>query len=369
MRIGYDISQTAENKSGTGFFADQLIRALAKIDNENEYMLYPWFYDYRPTRYKNATKIDKSNFNHLMVKDFDDYMQKDGNDLDIIHSNNFTYPRNTKAKKIVTIYDVGFMDCPEFTTEANRLACYKGTFYSMLFADHIITISNYSKERLLHFFPFVDEKKISVVYLGNRHTLLNEKKEDKVYYEFKLEKDDYFLSVGTIEPRKNYRNLLKAYCIYKEKTSCCKKLCIAGGFGWLEEDFKDEIIQLGLQENVIVTGYVSDLELANLYAGCFGFVYPSWYEGFGLPILEAMNFKKPVIASNVTSIPEVTLDKALLIDPGNADEIAKAMLKLEDDKILYDVLAISGYQRASSFSWENAAQDMIKIYTGVMGNQ
>lgn len=362
MKIGYDVSQTAENKSGTGFFADQLIRALSRIDNQNEYTLFPWFYEYRPSKYRNATKIDKDNFKNILIRDFDDYMQKDGTKLDIIHSNNFTFPRNTKAKKIVTIYDVCFMDCPEYTTEANRQVCYKGTFNSMLYADHIITISNYSKERLLHFFPFVDENKISVVYLGNRNTLLQEKRDKRVYSKFNLKENEYYLSVGTVEPRKNYRTLLKAYSLYKDKSSECKKLCIAGGFGWMEEGFKDEIKKLGLQDYVIVTGYVSDQELSNLYAGCYGFVYPSWYEGFGLPILEAMNFKKPVIASNVTSIPEVTQDKALLVAPGNVEEISEHMLALECDSALYERLAIEGNQRAGSFSWDKAAKEVLKIY-------
>ena len=122
MKIGFDISQTCENKSGTGFYADQLIRALAKIDKENEYTLLPWFYDYRPHTTEHATRIRQKNFEEKLVKNFSDEdstMKK----LDLVHANNFRYPKDLSAKKIVTIYDVCFMDHPEYTTEANRLFC------------------------------------------------------------------------------------------------------------------------------------------------------------------------------------------------------------------------------------------------------
>lgn len=362
MRIGYDISQTGENKAGCGFFADQLIRAIANVDNQNQYILYPWFYDYKSPDYKKTTFISKKNFESRRIRDFDNINQDTIGNIDVIHSNNFRYPWNINAKKIVTIYDVGFLDYPEYTTEANRLICYRGTFDSMLNADKIISISNYSKERLLHFFPFTDEKKISVVYLGNRDTLTKEEDDKNVLRKYGIDENQYFLSVGTVEPRKNYRNLLKAYAEYKKASSSYKKLCIAGAFGWLEEDFMDEIKQLGLKEDVIVTGYVSERELSNLYRYCFSFAYISWYEGFGLPILEAMNFKKPVIASNVTSIPEVTLDKAILVNPQDINEIAEAMYQLEKSTQLFNHLSIDGYNRAKFFTWEKTAREVIEIY-------
>lgn len=361
MKIGYDISQTCESKSGTGFFADQLIRALAQIDKENEYTLLPWFYDYRPHTLENATKINQKNFTEKVVRRFDDGESSIG-ELDVIHSNNFRFPKDVSAKKVVTLYDVCFMDHPEYTTEANRLFCYRGTLDSMLFADKIIAISEYTKQRLLHFFPFVDEKKIEVVYCGNRSTLLKEKDDFGLIRKFGLNKDEYYLSVGTIEPRKNYTSLLKAYKIYKEKTKNYKKLCIAGGYGWMEENFKQKISDLGLENDVIVTGYVTDEELANLYRYCFAFIYPTWYEGFGLPVLEAMNFGKPVIASNVTSIPEIMGTSGLAVNPGDYEKIAAYMEKLEKEQALYQQLSSEAVNRTGIFSWEKAAKKLLAIY-------
>ena len=139
MKIGFDISQTCESKSGTGFWADQLAQSLAKIDKRNQYILFPWFYNYRPQTVDRATHILQSNFEEKVIKQFNDE-DNTMRQLDIIHSNNFRFPRDVSAKKVVTIYDVCFMDHPEYTTEANRLFCYTGTLDSVLFADKIIAI-------------------------------------------------------------------------------------------------------------------------------------------------------------------------------------------------------------------------------------
>ncbi len=365
MKIGFDISQTCESKSGTGFFADQMIRALAQADTENEYTLLPWFYDYRPQTLENATKINQKNFTEKILKRFNDEEGAIAR-LDVIHSNNFRFPAEVSAKKVVTLYDVCFMDHPEYTTEANRLFCYKGTLDSMLFADKIIAISEYTRQRLLHFFPFADEKKIEVVYCGNRLSLLKEKDDRKWLKKFGLTQDGYFLSVGTIEPRKNYGTLLKEYKLYKEKNRKYRKLCIAGGYGWMQENFKNDIAGLGLSDDVVVTGYVSEAELANLYRYCFSFVYPTWYEGFGLPVLEAMNFGKPVIASNVTSIPEIIGESELLVSPEGGGDIAQRMQKLEEDSEFYKRNVENNYKRIERFSWQNSAEQLKRIYSELL---
>ncbi len=364
MRIGFDISQTCESKSGTGFFADQMIKALAEEDKNNEYILMPHFYDYRPVTVEKATKIKQKNFKERVYSSFDEYSV---GKCDIVHSNNFRYPKDISSKKVVTLYDVCFLDCPEYTTEANRLFCYQGTLESMLWADKIIAISEYTKQRLLHFFPFVNEDKVEVIYCGNRHTLEKEKINISVIEKFGLRNDEYFLSVGTIEPRKNYGSLLKAYKIYKEcNKNHYKKMCIAGGYGWLQQNFMNEIADLGLDEDVVVTGYVSEEQLANLYRCCYAFVYTTWYEGFGLPVLEAMNFEKAVIASNVTSVPEIVGDAGILIDPHNIEEIADAMDYLGKNGGKKDEIREKGNIRSKMFSWNESARKLVTIYENVL---
>lgn len=365
MKIGFDISQTCENKSGTGFFADQLIKALAEINNENEFILFPHFYDYRPRNILAATKINSDKFEQKIIDDFSDN-NKIIKGLDIIHSNNFRYPKNTKAKKVVTIYDVCFLEYPEFTTEANRLFCYQGTLDAMLFADKIIAISEYTKQRLIHYFPFVDEAKIEVIYCGNRDTLLNYPDDIKCIEKFGINSGQFFLSVGTIEPRKNYETLLRAYKEYLLNSQEHKKLCIAGGYGWLEDNFQRKIEALGLEEEVVVTGYVKEIELANLYRHCYAFIYPTWYEGFGLPVLEAMNFNKPVIASNVSSIPEIIGSNDTLIEPSNFFDFSRKMLQLENDKTYYQAVLDQQAERKVEFSWLKSAEKLVDTYFALM---
>ncbi len=362
MKIGFDISQTAENKAGCGFFADQLIKMLAEIDDNNEYILYPCFYNYCHPDYKKATQLNKNNFSYKIVKGLGNVNNKSMGDIDIIHSNNFTYPENVSALKVVTIYDVGFLDYPEFTTEANRIVCYNGTFDSLLFADKILTISNYSKNRLLYYFPTIKEEKIQVIKLGAREDLHKEIIDFSILKKFNIESGAYYLSVGTIEPRKNYETLLKAFKKYVSQTKEPKKLCIAGGYGWLEEDFISKIEELELQSYVTVTGYVTEQQLSNLYRECYGFIYPTWYEGFGLPVLEAMSFKKPIISSNVTSIPEIVGEAGILIDPNSSSQLTQAITLLDKDNVLYKELCIAGYERSKGFTWEECAKQVLKIY-------
>lgn len=364
MKIGFDISQTCESKSGTGFVADQLIRALAEIDKENEYTLFPHFYDYRPRDISAATHIEQKNFKNKVIADFSDH-SKEIAELDIIHSINFRFPKDTRAKKVVTIHDVSFLEHPEYTTEANRLFCYQGTLDAMLFADKILAVSEYTKSRLLHFFPFVEEAKIEVIYNGNRDALSRCKDNLTCIVKYGVRPLEFFLSVGTIEPRKNYETLLDAYKKYLDNSENPKKLCIAGGYGWLEEDFHKKIETLELEGHVIITGYVSEEELANLYRYCFAFVYPSWYEGFGLPVLEAMNFEKPIIASNVTSIPEVAGKGALLVSPYDAERFAENMGKLETDESLCKELVQEGRKQVELFSWIKSAERLLDIYRGL----
>lgn len=365
MNIGFDISQTCETKSGTGFWADQLINALSRVDSENSYTLFPWFYDYRPIEVEKATTIHQKNFTKLVTKNFTDNNPKIEK-LDVIHSNNFRYPNDVSARKVVTIYDVCFLDCPEYTTEANRLFCYNGTIDSMLYADKIIAISKYTKDRLLHFFPFVDSNKVEVVYCGNRESLLNEKVSIDTISKYQLDENEYYLSVGTIEPRKNYDTLIDAYLEYRKSVANPKKLCIAGGYGWMQDHFKSRIEELGLSKSVVVTGYVSDNELANLYKYCYCYISTTWYEGFGLPILEALNFEKPTIVSKVASIPEIVGDNAVFINPLDVDTVIKGMVSIEEDSNLFNSLRCGCKKETSRFSWDDSANHLLKVYGELM---
>lgn len=379
MRIGFDVSQTSEDMAGCGFFSKQIISHLLEVDKTNEYILYPVFYNYRHPNYKNAFSANQVNatnlfLNHSWKQVNEIWNEQDKEKVlsspDIVHSNNFSFPFGlNKAKTIMTIYDLGYLECPEYTTEENRLVCFNGALNASLYADHIVTISNFSKSSFLKFFPYYPEDKISVVHLGNRPTLqqVNDSQQiKKVMEKFNLS-ESFWLGVGTIEPRKNYRLLLEAYSQLKQRNSDVRPLYIAGGKGWMENDIQLLINNLNIEDKVKFLGYVTDEELSVLYSKCYAFIYPSLYEGFGLPVLEAMNCGSPVITSEGSSLTEVVGSAAMMINPKDSLSLLQAMLEIDNNLDLRQELSHASRMQAKKFSWNFAAEKMLSIYDRVMG--
>lgn len=378
MKIGFDVSQTAEDMAGCGFFSKQMISHILEQDKKNEYVLYPVFYGYRHPNYRHAYSSNDKNVKSLFLQLSWSQVNKlwdsarDKMELldypDIVHSNNFSFPLELNCKRIMTIYDMGYMDCPEFTTEENRIVCSNGAFEASIYADHIVTISEFSKKSFLKFFPHYPEDRVSVVYLGNRPTL--NKVEDeliikKVKNKFNLGESSFWLGVGTIEPRKNYSFLLEAYSEMVKNHNETRPLYIAGGKGWLENDIQEKIKKLGIADKTKFLGYVTDDELSVLYTNCHSFIYPSLYEGFGLPVLEAMSCGAPVITSNNSSLPEVVGDSGITIDPNKVSSLVEAMLKINNEQYRAELIRKS-LARAEKFSWKFASQQMLDIYEKVM---
>ena len=172
----------------------------------------------------------------------------------------------------------------------------------------------------------------------------------------------FWLNVGTLEPRKNQRLLLQAYARLRANVTDTLPLVIVGGKGWLTEELFKTVERLGLEKYVIMPGYVDDQALQWLYQNCYAMVYPSLFEGFGLPVLEAMNLGAPVISSNVTSIPEIVGDAGILVDPVDEQDIFRAMLRLSQEPGLCESLRERGAQRAKQFTWDAAARRLLECY-------
>ncbi|WP_414514527.1 glycosyltransferase family 4 protein [Nostoc sp. PCC 9305] len=373
MRIGFDISQTGKAKAGCGYFADSLIKHLVSCDNNNEYLLYSAFGNtfWDKEHGTSTCRLHKSNCTHLL-----DHLshheslafwstsaaideEKLGNP-DIVHGNNFSCPRFTSARFVYTLYDLSFLDHPEYTSEENRWNCFNGVFNAAMQADLIIAISEYSRQRFLEIFPHFPIERTRVVYLGSRF-----QDGDKEKPVADLEPDNFWLSVGTLEPRKNLRRTLLAYKKYIDIYNDPKPLVLAGGQGWLEDDLESFIVNIGLTKHIRRLGYVDDDTLNWLYKNCWAFVYPSIYEGFGLPVLEAMNLGAAVITSNTTSLPEVGKDAVLYVEPTNEADIVAGFAKLQDDK-LRQVLRFNSPRQANNFSWSKAAKQVTQAYIDVL---
>jgi glycosyltransferase involved in cell wall biosynthesis len=383
MKIGLDCSTAVlKNKTGVGNYAFNLAHALTRIDKENFYIFYPYFYrvflgiekDFKLPRTENS-RVAYENLPHylfyfLLSKGTPSFLkEKMLGDVDIVHSTNFSAPRLMHKKLVVTIYDLTVFTHPECHQKGNIDFCAKGIRDSLLYADKVIAISEHTKKDLMEILNAPSDM-ISVTQLAAGSD----------YYEVKdlatirqaKEKyglpEEYVLFVGSLEPRKNIKGLLKAYSAIPVKLRKDFPLVIAGGKGWLNSDIPALVDGLDIKESVRFTGYIDGNDISAVYSGASVFAYPSLYEGFGLPILEAMSCGAPVITSNTSSMPEVAGDAALLVDPLNADELAFALETVLEKEDLRADMRKKGLARASQFSWDRCAHETLEVYRKVMAS-
>jgi glycosyltransferase involved in cell wall biosynthesis len=378
MKVGFDISQTGKDKAGCGYFADSLIQSLTNMDKENEYILYPHFGTsfWDPTAEKTSRNIERSNVSRILIsnnfqesRDFWKHLPANGEEMlgspDIIHANNFSCPRGIKRARIVyTLYDLAFLVYPEFTTEQNRWTCFNGVFNAACYADFIVAISNYSRSNFLEIFPHYPADRVRVAHLGSRFSSISEYDLGSVIEG--LVPNKFWLAVGTLEPRKNVRRLLRAFASFVRCNPNSLTLVLAGGRGWLEDDIEEFIGVLEIREHVKILGYVKDEELIWLYKNCYAFIYPSLFEGFGLPVLEALSLGAAVVTSSTTSLPEVAGDAACYIDPLKEEDAVAAMSRLMTDECYRMKLKSLSKSQAMKFSWDRCAAEVLDIYEEVM---
>lgn len=382
MKIGIDISLSVGQPAGVGVYSSQLVQGLAQLDHINEYTLFPFFYYIMHPDFKQLNIVSQYNFKirfqHLS-KSWIDYLWNtsdlDRSDilgsLDILHSTTFCAPSNIKSKLVVTIHDISFKTHPQFHVKTNIDHCRKGTIDAVRWADKIIAVSEHTKRDLIHYFQ-CDAKKISVIYHGSN--TISKRIVDKDIFQLIRQKyhidKPYIFNVGTIEPRKNILGLIKAYAGLSAQLQSQYDLVIAGGRGWLDDSIFEFVKEKNLQEQIKFLGYVSDHELASLYSNAEIFVYPSFYEGFGFPILEAMACGAPVICSNTSSMPEVGGDAALYINPNKMDhgshDICIYLEQLLGNTRMLEELGKKSLQQSQKFSWNTCAQKTLETYKEVM---
>jgi glycosyltransferase involved in cell wall biosynthesis len=372
MKIGIDISPIIGEKTGVGYYTANLVDSLARIDRTNQYQLYPFFYHLYQSDFKTAVGPSQENF-HMHCQNIPKIIIDIAwhyspipkkwilGNVDILHSTTFCSPGDHYGKLIVTVYDVSFLILPEYHTEANRQHALKGTADAVRFADCIIAISDSGKKDLVKYFA-ADPEKVVVTHLAAKDIFtprgLDER--NRVLKKFGIS-GDFILFVGSFEPRKNIGTLVRAYINLPEKVKKQYSLVIAGGKGWLNTDI-DALI--GSQDSAQIRriGYVDERDLAALYSAATVFVYPSFYEGFGLPNLEAMSCGTPVITSNTSSMPEIGGAAALYFDPHDVRQLTSLLLEVIEDENLRKELSRKGIERAGEFSWEKTARATLKIY-------
>jgi glycosyltransferase involved in cell wall biosynthesis len=281
--------------------------------------------------------------------------------LDVVHCPVNVLPVCLPCPAVLTIHDLTFLRFPDrFRTERQRYLAVL-TRLSAKRAQRITTDSANTRNDVAELFD-VPAERIEVVYPGLDEAFHPVPEAELA--DFRQRKDlpeEFILYVGTLEPRKNVSSLIRAYA--QLDPDC--PLLIAGGRGWMYEDMFREVERLGLEERVIFTGYVPPDELTLWYAAATVFVYPSLYEGFGLPALEAMACGTPVIVSNASSLPEVVRDAGIQVDPYRTDELAEALAEVLRSKAKHEQMRAAGLEQAASFTWEKAASQLARIYRSV----
>jgi len=270
---------------------------------------------------------------------------------------------------IVTLHDLSHLRYPELHPKGRVAHLQRQLARSLQGARHIITDAQSTRRELIEILNLPADK-ISAIHLGVDAGFLapNPPEAAQTLARFDVRPQHYLLSVGTLEPRKNIERTLLAYAALPTNLRGAFPLVLTGGKGWKDEAILACIKQIKPPGRVVLTGYVAHQELLALYAACAVFVYPSLYEGFGLPILEAMAAGAPVITSNTSAMPEVAGDAALLIDPNSVDELAAAMQRLLEDRHLAVDLSKRGQARARDFTWARTAAQTLDVYRRVLAD-
>jgi glycosyltransferase involved in cell wall biosynthesis len=291
-----------------------------------------------------------------------------GKSADVTHFFNYIVPPFVNTATVVTVHDMVYRSYPETMNKRTYHLLNMSLKRSMKRATLIVTDSEFSKSEIIKYFPQFKDK-IRVVYCGvdfdKFSDRINEADIARVKINFSIH-GDYFLYLGTLEPRKNLVRLIEAYAKLKEQLENKGKkvpfLVMAGGKGWLSDDIFETVRNFDLKDNIIFTKYIPDEDLSPLIRGALAFVFPSIYEGFGLPPLEAMACKVPVIVSDAASLPEVVGDCAIIVDPFDTDSIKNGMLTVYEDTEFSAEIAEKGMQRARKFTWEQSAKDLWEVY-------
>lgn len=370
MKIGFDVAQTCSERAGCAWYADSLIRAMVRQAPEHEFFLYHQFGDWINANTDSGTRIAAAN----VTPTFLDVSPEEAGRIwtspaelviktgapDIVHANSFRAPKVPGAKLVFTVYDVSFWAKPEYSTEENRLVCQQGLLEALGNADGFVFISQSARDEFERFLPrWIDQlrKPWRVTHLATRHAEWSPVKQPRA---------DYWLAVGSLEPRKNYETLLDAYEIYRRETPTPLPLKIAGGGGWKSGPLRERISQLAATGGIEYLGYVPDEEMPELYGHARALVFPSRYEGFGLPPLEAMHCGAPVICSSNTSLREVGGNAAFYVNPDDTATIVAILKKLATDDALFAEARAASIVRSRLFSWEKTAASTLEFYAEVL---
>jgi len=372
LRFGIDVTALPPQPFGAANYIINLVQALLRVDTTNEYVIF--------AKPRHASLFDAT-LAQIVLSAFDSPLLRivweqtalpilaRQHRLDVLHSPHYTMPLAKPCRSVVTIHDLTFFLYPQMHLLYKRLFFRTMMRLATYHADALIAISHSTRAdmlKILHASP----DKIQVIHYGlasHFQPVSDTRVLDAFCQQYHLP-HPFILYVGNFEPRKNLPILVRAFARLVHN-GVPHSLVLAGTRGWNDNAIFTVIEELGLKARILFPGYIPQSELPILYSAADLFVYPSLYEGFGLPVLEAMACGVPVITSAVSSMPEVTGDAGILIAPGDVDALASAMLRVLTDRALHATLVARGVARARMFSWERTAQATLDVYTRVAQHQ
>lgn len=381
MKIAFDIQPLLHSaKSGVGFHEEGLIQTMIRQFPKHQYYLELFTKKDRKKKLKTARKYQAGK-KYVTIQECSwfsgtlyrclfsffaiPYRFFFGEKAEITHFFNFCVPPGVSGKKVVTIHDMAFRRYPKTVRFRTRkmLQFYLGK--SIKRADAILTVSKFTKRELQRFYHVPDEK-VFVVPNGIDQAVFRSDYSDREVERAKTSygiDGDYFLYLGTLEPRKNLLRLVKAYQnLQQERQETLPKLVLAGGTGWMCKELFQAVEQSKQKKQILFTGYIKDGDVPLLMKGARIFCFPSLYEGFGMPVLEAMACGTPVLTSNRTALAEIAGGAALKVNPESIEELKKGLECLYQDRELAKKCIERGLERAEQYTWEAAAKRLEAVY-------
>ena len=374
MSIYIDVSAAVHRRAGLGRYAESLVRALVPLARQPLALFYNHEHGIEPLVGLESLSSSTVRLGYkpwrmavwlgqMARVPFNRYIPG----AKLFHATEHLLMPLREVPAVLTVHDLIFHRMPEHHKPLNRwylrwtlpLYCRR--------VDHIIAVSNATRQDLMAAYQLPAEK-ITVIHeaADPRFRPQPRNVQERVQVAYGLP-ERYILYVGTIEPRKNLELLLAAWApLYQ--SGACPPLVIVGKRGWLSEGFFAALESSPAREGVHLTGYVSDADLPAIYSGATLFVWPSLYEGFGLPPLEAMACGVPVVCADVSSMPEVVGEAALRIDPTNEESLREGLLRLAREPELQEDLRARGLARAATFSWARAAQETLCVYDRILSH-
>jgi glycosyltransferase involved in cell wall biosynthesis len=370
MRVGLDGYPLCEPLTGVGHYTVELARALARNYPDSQFeLIAPFQFDasvLRQTHRDNLPNLKLVNLDLSSVRGrwwslhLPRYIKQAG--LDLFHGTNYELPLWRRRRSVVTVHDLSSLRYPELHRKQLARRMRLRLPLAVKLAKAVITPTAAVKQELCGHLK-VKPAKVTAIHEAPRESFHPVAREESARARKRLGIEaDFLLFVGTLEPRKNLVTLLKAYAQVLRETPLRPQLVVTGGEGWLMDETFSLMRDENIHERLCLTGYLNDDDLGALYSSCRAFIYPSLYEGFGLPPLEAMACGAPVIASRVQALAETLADATVLVDPLDVESLAQAIAALLADERHRAELIEQGRARAAHFSWTRTAELTYEVY-------